>query len=273
MFRSLLTRRPSAAMVVAVAALFAALGGVGYAASTLPAGSVGRAQIQNNAVNYEKIAPGSVGIVRINPNTVQARVLNNCNVGHSAITAINVHGQPTCKGVLPSEYDTRSGASVAIAAGTTPTPVAAEPLSGATSYLVLADPSIQVTGTAGIDQQVQVQCTLGALPLPGTSLPQSVTLDLTAAHETTSASIPLALTETSNSTTDTVTVACTQTVTGGGTAPTVDVSAQINAIQTNGNTAQANTATTTTTTTTPTTTTTTTTTTPTTTTTTTIPIP
>ena len=48
-------RRPSAALVIAVLALFVALGGTGYAAVRLAANSVGTAQIRNGAVTRPKL--------------------------------------------------------------------------------------------------------------------------------------------------------------------------------------------------------------------------
>lgn len=52
--------RPSPAMVVALVALSVALGGVGYAASVLPASSVGTTQLKNNAVTAAKVKNGSL---------------------------------------------------------------------------------------------------------------------------------------------------------------------------------------------------------------------
>jgi hypothetical protein len=54
--RKRFSRRPSAALVVALIALFVALGGTSYAAVTLPRNSVGTAQIKNRAVTKAKIA-------------------------------------------------------------------------------------------------------------------------------------------------------------------------------------------------------------------------
>ena len=48
-------RRPSPAMLVALLALFVALGGSSYAAIRFPAGSVGTAQLKNGAVTKKKI--------------------------------------------------------------------------------------------------------------------------------------------------------------------------------------------------------------------------
>ena len=56
----LLHLRPSPAMVVACAALFVSLGGVGYAAIVLPANSVGTKQLKRNAVNSAKVKKHSL---------------------------------------------------------------------------------------------------------------------------------------------------------------------------------------------------------------------
>jgi hypothetical protein len=48
-------RRPSPAMIVAIAALVMAMGGVGYAATSLPKNSVGTKQIKKNAVTTAKV--------------------------------------------------------------------------------------------------------------------------------------------------------------------------------------------------------------------------
>ena len=47
--------------IISLIALFVALGGSAYAAGVLPANSVGRSQLQHNAVTSSKIAPNSVG--------------------------------------------------------------------------------------------------------------------------------------------------------------------------------------------------------------------
>jgi hypothetical protein len=53
-------RRPSPALVVAAAALAVALAGTGYAASVLPANSVGTQQLQNGAVVATKVKTHSL---------------------------------------------------------------------------------------------------------------------------------------------------------------------------------------------------------------------
>ncbi|MEA2444213.1 MAG: hypothetical protein QOJ12_1505 [Thermoleophilales bacterium] len=52
--------RPSPAMVVALLALFVAMGGAGYAAFKLPKNSVGTKQIKPSAVNSSKVRDGSL---------------------------------------------------------------------------------------------------------------------------------------------------------------------------------------------------------------------
>src|SRR3954464_11747709 len=53
-------RRLSYANVVSSLALFIALGGVSWAAATLPANSVGKRQLKDNAVTGQKVANGSL---------------------------------------------------------------------------------------------------------------------------------------------------------------------------------------------------------------------
>ena len=99
--KSLMRRRPSAAIVISCVALFMSLGGVGYAAISIPNSSVGTAQLKNNAVSYKKIQPGAVGIVRANTGQLQVRVSGACQTG-SAIGTINQVGKVTCNNALPS---------------------------------------------------------------------------------------------------------------------------------------------------------------------------
>ena len=109
-----LRRRPSAAIIVAMIALFAALAGAGYAAVSIPNNSVGTNQLQNGAVsnaklrngavgNFKlataavgarKIINGAVGRTQINTNQVQERVTGVCTTG--AITSASVKGAATC---------------------------------------------------------------------------------------------------------------------------------------------------------------------------------
>ena len=80
---SLLRRRPSPAIVISSVALFMSLGGVGYAAISIPNNSVGTSALKNNAVSYKKIQPGAVGIVRANTGQLQTRVSGTCATGQA----------------------------------------------------------------------------------------------------------------------------------------------------------------------------------------------
>jgi hypothetical protein len=60
MTNTVLRRRPSASMIVSMLALSIALGGTGYAASQLPAKSVGTKQLKAGAVTSAKVADKSL---------------------------------------------------------------------------------------------------------------------------------------------------------------------------------------------------------------------
>jgi hypothetical protein len=64
--RSLMSRRPSPAMVVALVALMVALGGTSYAAFAVPSNSVGTKQLKNGAVSTPKIHNRAVTKTKLN---------------------------------------------------------------------------------------------------------------------------------------------------------------------------------------------------------------
>jgi hypothetical protein len=68
-----LNRRPSPAMIVALVALFVALGGTGYAVTALPKNSVGEKQIRKAAVTSQKIRANAVRSGDIANNTIIGR--------------------------------------------------------------------------------------------------------------------------------------------------------------------------------------------------------
>jgi hypothetical protein len=63
---------PSPAMIVAMLALFVAMGGTGYAVSKLPKGSVGPAQLRKNAVRSQHIKAGSITAAKLSNGTLSA---------------------------------------------------------------------------------------------------------------------------------------------------------------------------------------------------------
>ena len=234
--KSLISRRPSAAIVISTAALFMSLGGAGYAAISIPNHSVGTAQlrhnavtsnkIKNGAVTFKKINPGSVGIVRANTNQLQVRVSGTCATG-SAIATVNQVGKVTCNSTLPAQFGTTNNQATL---GTGSTSITSVTLPAGPSYVAFANPSVTVnpTNTAPA-QHDAVSCTL---TVGSNTETRSITFDTPATTTTTqTASFPLQAAGPAGPSS----VACTSTTTGGGTAPTITVTSAINAIQTASN--------------------------------------
>jgi len=234
--RSLLRRQLSAPMIVSTVALFVALGGVGWAAVSLPANSVGTAQLRNNSVRGSKIPPlavgfrkiqvGAVGTKRIDSNQVQIRVRGNCNTG-GAIKSIDSGGKVQCGSTPPQELGTSSPAAT-LGAGTTT--IATKPLAAGSSYLVLAYPHATISANSG--QQVTVNCTLSVSSSTAATLTRSLKVEIGAGSQ--AGTIPLAVPAPSSTTAPTATVACSEVHTGA-TNPNVSVASTINAIQTESN--------------------------------------
>lgn len=191
--RPLFRRRPSAALVISLVALFVSLGGVGYAATQLPANSVGTSQLRNNAVSYKKIQPQAVGRVRANLNQLQARVGGMCRP-QTAIAAISSSGKAQCSSTLP-QVISYSGTQTVPPAATAPTGVQGPALTQIANvtiddghnYIEFADPMVTVTGN-GTPQRVTVTCLLES----GKSTEsRSVTIDTGTSTAPSSASMSL----------------------------------------------------------------------------------
>jgi hypothetical protein len=232
-------RRPSAPLIVSFVALFVALGGVGYAATQLPANSVGNAQLKNgsvgnwklksNAVGGRKIINGSVGAKQVNSSQVQLRVGTACSTG--AVKSIGLSGTVSCTPTLPNEVGT-SPAAVTLGAGSTQ--VATESLPAGSSYLVLAYPHAVISGAIG--QRVEVDCTLSVPPGTGTSTTtKSLAVELGSSSNSQAGTIPLALPVASATSAQAATVSCTDSGTPSTPAPSVAVDSTLNAIQTAAN--------------------------------------
>ena len=230
-------RRPSASIVVASAALFLSLGGVGYATTQIPDNSVGSSQLQSHAVTggkidflavgFRKIQLGAVGIKRINTNQVQARVLGTC-AANSAMSSIDNQGNAQCVATGPKELSAVAGAT----AVTTNTPIQSLKLPSGSTYVVFANPQASVSKTVA-NSQVEVDCTLSLDPGdPSTTQTRSVSFQAST-HDPQVASVPLMIAAPSAANGSTASVACSQTSTAGTPAATVATS--INAIQTASN--------------------------------------
>lgn len=240
-------RRPSAAMTVALVALFVALSGGAYAAVRLPAHSVGATQlrtfavtnpklannaigtrkIMNSAVTFNKIKPGSVGTVRIDKNDVQLRLKSTCPTGQ-AISGVDVNGNVTCvvSTSTPGELNSANGAAVAVSSPTTAATISTLAMPGASAYMVQSAPYVTVTpstNSAAVAQHVVVTCTLAAGPGITAVESRSVSFDLAANADhpqVEMASIPLTEVAASNANATSSTVSCVTSVTDvtGGNA-------------------------------------------------------
>jgi acyl-homoserine lactone acylase PvdQ len=211
-------------MLVALVALFAALGGVGWAATQLPPNSVGTKQLRGQAVTYNKIALHTVGAQRINQNQVQTRVAGLC-AGTKAVAQIQRSGGVSCASTVPAEFGA-SASSVSV--GSSSTTITSKALPAGSNYLALANPSALIT-SAGPAQHVTVKCTLS---VGSASQTRSLTVATDTAATQLEESIPLQLAGGPG----TASLACSRSTAGGpATASPVAVTAAINAIQTSGN--------------------------------------
>src|SRR5215208_2485361 len=71
--------RPTTALVVAFVALFAAMGGFGYAAVKLKPSSVKTKNIKPGAVTTDRIADGAVTTLKLSPDAVAPNAANAMN--------------------------------------------------------------------------------------------------------------------------------------------------------------------------------------------------
>lgn len=122
---------PSPALVIAIVALFVALGGTGYAALRLPRNSVGTTQIQKGAVIASKIRKGTIV---------------SSNLKNGAVTAgkINVKGLSVPNAIHATTAANALTAATAATAATATT--AASATSAATATTALS-PGTLVSGT------------------------------------------------------------------------------------------------------------------------------
>jgi hypothetical protein len=73
--------RPTPALVVAFVALFAAMGGFGYAAAKIKQSSVKTKNIKNAAVTTDKIADGAVTTPKLSPDAIAPNAANAAKLG------------------------------------------------------------------------------------------------------------------------------------------------------------------------------------------------
>jgi hypothetical protein len=237
--RSLVRRRPSAALVVSFLALFVALGGAGWAALRIPPHSVGNVQLQNfsvgnaklkpNSVGAAKIVAGAVGARQVDSSQVQLRVTGPCSIG--AIQSVAVSGNVTCTPVMPNEYGTSAQATLGSGQTTVASETLPAPGSGA-SYLVIGNVRWDATENATGPQSFELDCSLTA----GTgSTSADATVDFENNRTAASGAIPLIVPADVTASMQTAQLTCQDIVGPALPAPTVTVNATVNAIQTASN--------------------------------------
>jgi hypothetical protein len=236
--RSLLHRRLSAPMVVSFLAMFVALGGAGWAALRVPPNSVGTAQLQNfsvsnpklrpNAVGSAKIIPGAVGARQVNPSQVQLRVTSSCLIG--AIQSLTISGNVTCTPALPSEVGALPRGSTLGASQRQVAAVSLPANQAGSSYLAIG--SVQVTEVEGTaPQSVKVSCSMAIGAGSGTG--GNFDANLGGSNATmASGTIPLVLPISIAGSPQTLAINCADLASPASPAPSVTVSATINAVQT-----------------------------------------
>lgn len=251
--RSLTSRRPSAALVVSSAALFMSMGGVGVAATGLigtnqirndavtfkkiAPNSVGRVRLANNgvvnsklahdSVSYKDIQPGAVGSVRSNINQMQERVKGACAAG-SAFASVNNKGAVTCNATAPQEYGSSATAKAVTLNGTAAT-TGSVALPTGPSYLGFANTALTATsGANAVNVTVKCTFTVGT----ATTTQSAVLHTDGTVGDTTSATIP---TTQLAGAAGTSSVACTASVPTGDALPAVTGLSAINAIATAAN--------------------------------------
>ena len=263
-------RRPSAAMVVALLALFLAAGGASYAATALPSNSVGTNQlqnnavtnhkirdnavgnhkIQNNAVGFRKIQAGAIGAQRVNKGAVQLRVGGTCTAGGQAITAIQNTGKVTCGATTPASFNGGQSDPVTITSSSaaSATQITGISLAAGSSYVVMANPQISVSAADQAFGHVVVSCTLSVAGSATATQTRTQSFDLgfgqtspanngaQAASRSQSNVIPLMVSAASSTSAAGAAVTCNRTLTGTqlGT-PTVTAAGTITALQTSSN--------------------------------------
>jgi hypothetical protein len=97
--------RPTPALVVAFVALFAAMGGFGYAAVKMKANSVKTRNLRDAAVTTNKIADGAVTTPKLAPDAVAPKATNAANA-MNATNADNAANAMRLGGAAPGECQT-----------------------------------------------------------------------------------------------------------------------------------------------------------------------
>lgn len=117
-------RPPSPALVIALVALFVALGGTSYAALRLPRNSVGTIQIRNGAVINPKIRNGTILGSKLRNGTVTAGKINvkGLTVPNATHAVVAVTAQTAATATTATTADSAASATTAGTATTASSP-------------------------------------------------------------------------------------------------------------------------------------------------------
>ncbi len=189
-------------------------------------GGVINSKLAHNSVSYQDIQPGAVGSVRSNTNQMQERVKGTCAPG-TAIGSINKQGGASCNAAAPQEYGTSPTAS-SVTVGTSATSTGSVALPVGASYLGFANTTLVATsGASAVTATVKCTFTVGTTT---TSQTRVLRTDGTTG-DTTQSNISMQLAGAAG----TSTVACAVSVPSGSTVPSVSGVSAINAIATAAN--------------------------------------
>jgi hypothetical protein len=154
-----LAYRPSAAMIVALIALFVALGGTTYAVRGLPRKSVGSAQLKRNAVRTQNIKARNVTKSRIARGAVDSSIVASNSLTGNNIRESTLGTVPKANNAVNAENAAKVGGrtvqkfSFVAPAGTGPT--VALSLNGLIlTATCAAGPALTVAGTTTINDSL-----------------------------------------------------------------------------------------------------------------------
>jgi hypothetical protein len=129
-------KRPTPSLAISLVALFLALGGTAYAATSLPRNSVGTKQLRKNAVTAPKLRNGAVTASKIGAGAVTASKIGAGAVTASAIGA----GAVTASKIDPTGLTVPNAVHATTAGSAAPTGSAGGGLAGAYPNPSLAAP-------------------------------------------------------------------------------------------------------------------------------------
>jgi hypothetical protein len=160
-------RAPSPAFVISLIALFVALGGTTYAATSLPKNSVGTKQLKKGAVTAPKIRNGAITAAKIDtrglivPAALHAASADSATNATTAIRATSAgSASPTgsAGGDLAGSYPSPSIAAAPIPTDVAPNPATAtDPCAGVTAQAGIFCGTLTAHWSGGVDDTTAVQ--------------------------------------------------------------------------------------------------------------------